>query len=274
MSEIINNSASTTYTFNGSPTVYAATSNVLPINFENSTGLIITKTPSISEFSIGDIITYSVNITNSTGSYLNGVRIIDNLGNGNLAYVISSARLTYNGQTYPVSPVATNPLTFTLQQLPNGASMTLTYRAQVVFNLPSSVNSITNSISGIGYTSNGTVSGFANATIQKKNSLDFSINKTADSTSVFPKEIFRYYITLENNTDNEANINSVTDNMPDEFTLLSVIIKTGTNPEIDLAPSDYTVTNGNLLTIPSATGPAITVPANSSTVITLVGYMG
>ena len=274
MSEIINNSASTTYTFNGSPTVYAATSNVLPINFESSNGLIITKTPSTTEFSIGDIITYTINISNSTGSYLNGVRIIDNLGNGNLAYVISSARLSINGQSYPVSPVATNPLTFTLQQLPNGSSMTLTYRAQVIFNLPSTVSTITNSITGIGYKSNGTVTGYANSTIQKKNSLDFSINKSADTASVFPKEIFRYYITLENNTDNIANISSVTDNMPDEFTLLSVSVTIGSNPEFDLSSSDYTISSGNLLTLPSATGPVITVPSNSSTVVTLTGYMG
>lgn len=274
MSEIINNSASTTYTFDGSSTVYAATSNILPINFESSTGLMITKTPSVSEFSAGDIITYTVNITNSTGSFLNGVRIIDNLGNGNLAYVLSSANLTYNGQTYPVSPIATNPLTFTLQQLPNGASMTLTYRAQVIFNLPSGVSSITNSVSGIGYTSNGTVTGFANSTIQKKNSSQLSINKTADSTSVFPKEIFRYYITLENNTSTQANINSVLDNMPDQFTLLSVLLKIGSNAETTLNPTDYTVTDGNLLTIPSATGPAVTVPSQNRTIITLVGYMG
>lgn len=168
MSETINNSASTSYHFGDPTTVFSATSNVLPINYESSTGLNLTKTSNTDTFSIGDILTYTITITNSSGSYLNGVRIIDDIGGGNLAYVLSSASLTYNGQSYPVTPVATSPLTFTLQQLPSGATMTLTYRSQVVFNLPPTVSLITNTVRGIGYTSTGTINGFASNTIKKK----------------------------------------------------------------------------------------------------------
>ena len=78
MSETINNSASTTSPLNGA--TIAANSNVLPVNFEPNTGLVITKTSNTSLFSIGDIITYTITITNSSSSYLTGVRIIDNLG--------------------------------------------------------------------------------------------------------------------------------------------------------------------------------------------------
>ena len=168
MAETINNSASTVYNINGGASE-SATSNVLPINLQSSTGLTITKTANPTTFLAGDIITYTVTITNNSASFLNGVRIIDNLGGGNLAYVLSSASLTAGSITYPVNPVATNPLTFTLQQLGVGATMTLTYRAQVIFNLPSTVSMITNTVQGIGYTASGTITGFANTPIEKKN---------------------------------------------------------------------------------------------------------
>ena len=163
-----------------------ANSNVLPVNFESNTGLVITKTSNKPTFSAGEIITYTVTITNGSSSYLNGVRIIDNLGGGNLAYVVSSGSLTTSTQTYPVSPISTNPLTFTLQQLGVGETMTLTYKAQVIFNLPPTVSLITNSIEGIGYPYSGTIKGYASCTIQKKTDVDFSITKSSNVEDIGP----------------------------------------------------------------------------------------
>ena len=272
MAEIINNTASTTYTFSGSNVSDVAQSNTLPINLQSSSGLNLTKNSNVSEFLPGDIITYTVTITNNTGSYLNGVRIIDNLGGGNLAFVLGSATLTTASQTYPVSPIATNPLTFTLQQLAVGSSMTLTYKCQVIFNLPSSVSMITNSVQGIGYPSSGTKTGFANHTIQKKTESDFSITKSSNVTDVLPMQVFNYYLTLSNNTNTVAEIGSVTDDLPDNFVLTQISLKIGSGASITLDPSDYTISGGNILTIPSASGPNVTVPANSNTIITITGY--
>jgi uncharacterized repeat protein (TIGR01451 family) len=101
MSQTINNSASTVYTLGGEPSS-TATSNVLPINYTSSEGLILTKTSDKNTFSAGDIITYTITIKNNSSSYLNGVRIIDNLGGNNLAYVLSSASLsTSSGSALP-----------------------------------------------------------------------------------------------------------------------------------------------------------------------------
>lgn len=272
MSQTINNSANTTYSLDGS-TTNTASSNVLPLNYETSQGLNITKTASSSTFSIGDIITYTVTITNNSSYYLTGVRIIDNLGGGNLAYVLSSASLTAGSQIYSVTPIATSPLTFTLQQLGVGATMTLTYKCQVVFNLPSTVSLITNSVQGIGYTSTGTVTGFANATIQKKNSVEFSITKTANVSDVRQNQTFNYYLTLTNNTSNVARITSITDNLPSNFHLISVSLKIGAGTDTTLESNEYTLSSANLLTVPSSTGPTITVPANSTTVLTITGYL-
>ncbi len=273
MAEIINNSASTSYTYEGSGEVLNATSNNVPINFETTGGITIQKSVTPTTFTVGDILSYSITITNSGTNYLNGVRIIDDLGEGYLAYVLGTGSLTTSSQTYAVNPIATSPLTFTLQQLAVGETMTLNYRAQVVFNLPPNVTSITNTAKAIGYPYSGTVVDYSSATIQKKNSVSFSIVKSATETEVTPNQNFSYLITLNNGNTVQANVNNITDNLPDNFTLTEVRVQIGGASPIVLNSSDYTLSGGNLLIVPSATGPSITVPANGSTVLTLSGYL-
>lgn len=272
MATTINNEASTTYQLTGSSETATVSSNVNSIVLEDAQGLTITKTGTPTEFVAGDIITYTVDITNNSASFLTGVRVIDNIGGGNLAYVIGSATLTTSSLTYSVAPVATNPLTFTLQQLNVGASMTLTYRCQVIFNLPVSVTSITNSVQGIGYTSTGTINGFSSFTIQKKSSGDFLLAKSASQTEVFPNQVFSYHLTLTNSNSENATALETTDQLPADFVITSVSLKIGSGSTTTLSSSDYILSSGNLLTIPSSVGPMVTVPANGNTVITVTGY--
>ena len=272
MPTTINNQATATYQFDGSSEFNTISTNQNSVVLEDSQGLTLTKTASPTTFLAGDIITYTVNITNSSASFLTGVRIIDNLGGGNLAYVLGSATLTTATQTYPVTPIATNPLTFTLQQLNVGATMTLTYRAQVIFNLPSTVTTITNTVNGIGYTSTGTVTGYANRTIQKKNSLDFSFDKSASETNVFPNQVFSYRLAFINSTGSSVSVPSVTDQLPTNFVITAITLQIGNGTIITLSSDDYTVSATNLLTLPTTSGPTVTVPANSTTIITINGY--
>lgn len=270
MAEIINNSASTVYTING--VTNTANSNVLPVSYESNSGLVLTKTSNTDTFSVGEIINYEIIIKNASSSYLNGVRIIDDLGGGNLAYVLSSANLTVGGLTYPVTPISTNPLTFTLQQLGVGESMKLSYNAQVIFNLPPSVSLITNSVTGIGYPYSGTIKGYTSNTIQKKTDVDFTFTKSSNVTEVGSNQNFSYFLTLENNTSSPATISSITDNLPSNYNLTSVSLKIGSGPEIVLSGTDYLISLSNVLTIPSPSGPFISVPSNGTSVITLTGY--
>ncbi len=267
----INNSATTTYQFVGSSTTETVTSNVNQITLEDVSGLVVSKTSSPTTFSAGDIITYTVRITNNTGTFLTGVRIIDDLGGGNLAYVSGSASLS-STTTYPVSPSQTSPLTFALQQLNNGQSMTLTYKAQVVFDLPVSFSTITNSVRAIGYTSTGTVNGSASSRINRRGVSGLSIRKTASETEVLPRENFTYYITLTNGSDNAVADSTTTDQLPPNFVISSVELKIGTSDYQTLVATDYVVSNNNLFTIPSISGPIVTVPANGETVIAINGY--
>ena len=270
MAEIINNSASTVYTING--VTNTANSNVLPVSYESNSGLVLTKTSNTDTFSVGEIINYEIIIKNASSSYLNGVRIIDDLGGGNLAYVLSSANLTVGGLTYPVTPISTNPLTFTLQQLGVGETMKLSYSAQVIFNLPPSVSLITNSVTGIGYPYSGTIKGYTSNTIQKKTDVDFTFTKSSNVTEVGSNQNFSYFLTLENNTSSPATISSITDNLPSNYNLTSVSLKIGSGPEIVLSGTDYLISLSNVLTIPSSSGPFISVPSNGTSVITLTGY--
>ncbi len=273
MAETINNSATMSYNIEGSEEELTATSNDFPITFNNTQGITVTKTASPTEFAVGDIITYTVRITNSGTNFLSGVRIIDNLGGGYLSYVLGSGSLTTSSLTYPVSPIATSPLTFTLQQLNAGNTMTLTYKCQVVFNLPNSVSSITNTLQAIGYTSNSTVNAFASSTITRRSTGNVLVTKSSNVSSVVPNQPFSYLITLSNSNAQALEVKSVTDNLPSNFTLTGATLKIGAGSETTLTSSDYTLTGDNLFTLPASGGPTVTVPAQGTTVIRLTGYL-
>jgi len=273
MATTITNTSSASYQLEGSTEILSTTSNVQSTVLENTQGLTLTKTASVQEFSVGEIVTYTITITNNSGQFLNGVRIIDNLGGGNLAYVVGTGRLTVGTLTYAVTPVATNPLTFTLQQLNVGATMTLTYNCQVIFNLPTSVQTITNAVQGIGYTSTGTVTGFTSATIKKKEfDGNLSLNKSANRTNVFPGQVFSYILTLTNNTVTTANAISIVDQLPANFVVTSVTLRIGSGATIELTDEEYTLIGTNQITVPSTTGPSIIVPAGQTAIVTITGY--
>ena len=272
MATTVTNQSSTSYTLAGSSEVFTATSNENAITLQDLQGINITKSANVNTFSNGSIITYTITITNNSGQFFTGVRVIDDLGDGKLAYVVSSARLTTGTLTYPVNPVSISPLTFTLQQLNVGQTMTLTYNAQVVFNLPLTTTSITNSVEAIGYTSAGTITGFTSETVQRTGGGGLVLNKTASRTTVLPNQVISYILSLTNNSTEEATALSTTDQLPANFVVTGVSLKIGSGATIQLDATDYTISASNLLTIPSSSGPIITVPAGGTTVITISGY--
>lgn len=272
MATIMNN-ATASYTLVSDTTERTISSNDLEITYNTSNGISLVKTASPTSFSAGSIITFRIRITNTSSTYFTGVRIIDNLGGGNLAYVLSSATITTSTQTYTVTPIATSPLTFTLQQLGVGASMTLEYKAQVIFNLPSSVTEITNSVEGIGYTSSGTVSGFSNTTITRNSTSSVEMTKSATATNVVPNQTFTYNLTITNGENETATLTNITDKLPTSFTLTQVQVNIGTGSTRTLSSSDYSLSGTNELVVSSIDGERITVPANGSTILSITGYL-
>ena len=273
MPTTVTNQTTAEYVLDGSSEILNAQSNEHDVVLQDIQGITLIKTSNTNTFNAGQIITYTVQITNNSSQFFNGVRIIDNLGGGNLAYVVGSASLTVGSLTYPVTPVATNPLTFTLQELNVGGTMTLRYNCQVIFNLPATVNNITNTVQGIGYTSTGTVTGFASRTITRTPSSNLTLTKGSTLTSVLPNQVFSYILTFTNNTTGIISLSSVTDQLPSNFVITNISYRIGNGSTTSLTSSDYTLTGTNFLTIPSGTGPNISVPANSSTIITITGYL-
>lgn len=269
----IMNTATASYILVSDTTERTISSNDLEITYNTSNGISLVKTASPTSFSAGSIITFRIRITNTSSTYFTGVRIIDNLGGGNLAYVLSSATITTSTQTYTVTPIATSPLTFTLQQLGVGASMTLEYKAQVIFNLPSSITEITNNVEGIGYTSSGTVSGFSNTTITRNSTSSVEMTKGATATNVVPNQTFTYNLTITNGENETATLTNITDKLPTSFTLTQVQVNIGTGSTRTLSSSDYTLSGSNELVVSSIDGERITVPANGSTILSITGYL-
>ena len=268
------NKATVNYKFSGSTNTYTNNSNVSTVELKAENGISITKTSQSTTFVPGGTINYVVTIKNTGTSWFSGVRIIDNLSDaGYLTYVSGSALLYYNSQYVAPEIASTNPLIFTLSPLSSGQTMILSYTCKVPSNISSTVNSITNSVEGIGYTYNAKVTGYSSYTVTRSSVANLTITKSASSTSVSPGEIYNYTLTLSNQGTTMANVSSLVDELPSNFTISSIKLKIGSGSTTTLSNSDYILDSNNKLTIPSGTGPSITVPANGTTVVTITGSL-
>ncbi len=278
MAENIMNTSTVNYSFSGSPETRSETSNVSTVSLRAENSISVSKVAQNDTFIPGDTVTYALTIANTGASYFTGVRIVDNLGGGGyLTYVPGSAMLFYNQQYLRPEIASTNPLTFTLSPLSPGQTMILTYSARVSNALPASVQTITNKVDATGYTYNSTVTDTSSADITRSSVSSLGIVKSSTSDSVAPGEIFSYNITLTNQGTTTANVQSVTDSLPSNFKVSSVKLKVGNGTTTTLSNSDYVLDGNNNFTLPSSTGPTITVPGSTSagagtTVVTITGY--
>lgn len=273
MARNVTNQSTVTYTYAGSGVQHTASSNVNTVTVRDTAGLNIVKYTQTESWLPGDIITYSVNINNVGSYYFTGVRITDDRGGGHLTYIPGSAMLYIGGQMLAAQVASTIPLVFTLSPLPAGEMMILTYSMQVSSSIPSSVTSITNIVDGIGYTWDSTATAQSGSTVPRSTSANVSVAKTSSASSIDPGQMFSYIITLTNNGIVDANVGDVTDTLPVGYALGSVQLKIGSGPTTTLSPTDYILDPSNNFTVPSLTGPTITVPAGGQTVVTLTGHM-
>lgn len=281
MAKEVTNQATVKYTYSGSSEQKSETSNVATISVMDESALSITKYTQSSTFTPGGTVTYHIDIENLGSQYFTGVKITDNLGGTPqyLTYVPGSATLYYNDQILAAEVASTNPLVFTLSPLASGKKMILTYTVRVSSSIPSSVTTITNTATGEGFTATDKVTDTSSTDISRRTSADIEITKQASASTVSIGQVYSYTINLNNSGLVVANVSSITDVLPTNFKLVSVQLKVGSGSTTTLATSDYTIGDNNLLTVPSSTGPTITVPASSSsgvgkTVLTITGYIG
>ena len=262
MATEVNNQATVNYTFGGSTRTITETSNVNVVSVQPLNEISLNKYTQDNTFTPGGTVTFFIDIKNTGSQYFTGVRIIDTLPQY-LTYISGTAILYYNGQAIAAQVSSTSPLTFTLSPLPGGNQMILSYSCRVSNTIPSSISTLTNNVEGIGYAAMGETRDTASATITRSTSANLLITKESNKSSVAINENYSYIITLANSGLSEANVTTVSDQLPENFQISSITLKVGSSVT-QLNPSDYSLDSNNMLTIPSSTGPEINVPASGS----------
>lgn len=256
----IENFATVRYTSGG--VTETKISNIAEISVESAVGF--TKTSLGSTYGDNSILTYILTLTNSSGSVINGSTITDNLG----TYVFGSTELTpleyvapavllINGQDVSVqlgvdASVLGN-LTFTIPTIPAGATANIIYKAQVNDFAPLAVNStITNTST---FESNSECAdSTASSTVSVANAANIQIIKQMCPNPVICGDTITYTIRIYNYGNTAAENVILTDDFnpaPDNITV--------SRDGVLLLGTDYTYIAGTL-TVPSASGTAVTVP--------------
>ena len=265
----LNNQASIRYNYSGAGTG-TAVSNTVTTNLLDRYTLAATKTPLSSTFRPGENVTYVIRVENNGSGDLYNVTIADDLGGGAdtpLVYNPASLRAYVDSIPVTISPVVQGgTLTAVLPApLPAGTAAILVYTAQVRPDVDFTLQSITNTVA---VTANGgsaagpavTVTPSPTATLLRDSYAEVTLYKEADKQSVMAGEPLTYTFTLTNQGNQAADSVTLTDQLPTGFSVTQVSVSAGGATTV-LAPGDYTVAADNTITIPSATGKAITVPA-------------
>lgn len=266
----LNNQASIRYNYSGAGTG-TAVSNTVTTNLLDRYTLTATKTPLSSTFRPGENVTYVVRVENNGSGDLYNVTVSDDLGGGGasapLIYNPASLRAYVNSTPVTLSPVAqAGTLTAALPApLPAGTAAILVYTAQVRPDVDFALQSITNTaaVTANGGSATGpavTAAPAPTATLLRDSYADVALYKEADKQSVMAGEPLTYTFTLTNQGNQAADSVTLTDQLPTGFSVTQVSVTSGGATTV-LAPGDYTVAADNTITIPSAAGKAITVPA-------------
>lgn len=283
MATIITNSGNISYNFNG--TVSTASSNNVQTTINDTNSLSAIKTAHMLTYRPGDNITYTFLVTNTGQSDLYNITIQDDMGKASnrLTYLAGSAFYIKNGVQIQVNPSEPAPNTFSdIGVLHPGESFTLTYVAKAPNSFVPVGTTIDNSaiINAHVGSAEGeliTVDPVPESVVQVADFADVTISKSSSESDVTIGENFNYVFTLTNTGNIEATDVVLTDRLPDNFAIDSIVSETG-GVETSFNESDYLIDElKNTLTLPTS-DKTITVPAaqdlfNGITTITITGHI-
>lgn len=284
MATIISNTGNITYNYNGQSA--SANSNTVLTTITDQNSLSAIKTAHMKTYKPGENITYTFLVTNTGQSDLHNITIEDDLGKtGNrLTYLNESAIYTKNGVQIQIDPVAGVPYTFTEAGILHpGESFTLTYVASAPKDFVPSGTVIDNGAvvsARVGSPTGQVITSTPNpeAVVTVTDYADVTISKTSSNPQVSTGQDFDYTFTLTNSGNIEATNIVLTDTLPTNFVINSIISNTN-NTQTTYTSADYTLDSStNTLTLPAGSGTPLNVPpatesSNGITTITINGYI-
>ncbi len=280
MATTIQNQASIRYQSEG--TAQDATSNVVTTEVIDQYTLSATKIALKPTFRSGENMTYVTRIENVGNGPITNIEIRDDLGQGQLSYLLGTIRLYLDGvEMDPVITATDDALSITYNGTLNpGQHLNLVYMTRVLPNIGEAITTITNTqtITGRGGSTEGpivSVTPQPNATITRGNYAEVQVLKEASAPSIVSGQPLTYTFTLTNTGNTNASDVVLQDTLPQGFTVTQVQSTTG-QVTTTYDASQYTIDENNTITLPNQTGTAIIVPPMSQsgpgmTVITITG---
>lgn len=253
----ITNQATIQYNTTGSSTVLNAVSNIT--STEVITTLALSKTPLSTAYTPGDTVSYSVYLTNNSGSELSNLTFSDDMGGSltPLSYVDNSALAYVNGVLADVS-VSANTVFSITDTVAAGATVILVYSARTS---QTESQTITNTVTATAQNAAATLTESATSTITQSPFSYVNVYKQASQASVTQGSLLTYTLTLQNTGTAAAQNVVITDKLPDNFTVTAVAVTQG-GTTVNYTASDYTIdTSTNTITLPTGSTKTISVPA-------------
>ena len=265
----VTNQAHVSFSYDGDEVVRTNHSNVVTTTIKDRYSLLVEKTAADDCFRPGDTITYFVRVVNNGCACLNDFLVADTLGgDSGLSYVVGTARVFIGGEMISVSPTSTSPLNFSIPNVVGkNDAFILQYNTVVSNDISVDVNEITNvvtvSASPCGCDCEDgdlRIEESSEFTITKCEYAEVLITKATTNDEVCCGEGVSYILTLTNTGTIDARNVVVTDVLPEAFNLTEVSMENNGVKYI-YDPSEYSLDETNLLTLPNDVGAEILVPA-------------
>lgn len=278
MATTVTNQASVSFEYDGAPAPITNDSNVVSAVINDEYSFDLELTSSSTSYRPGETITYFVKITNTGSAGLSNINISDDMASGVIDYIAGTAQMIYNDNITALAPSNINPLVLTLPMtLPAGESVIVTYNTDVDEFLTARVTEIINTVTVTAAAGTGTVSKTASLTLTIEDYADVLIEKFQSADNVNNNGTITYTLVLTNKGNLDATNVVVTDQLPTQFAITSIISDNNGSAHTYSA-SEYELSDTNVLTLPNASGTPIVVSAddgtgNNITTITITGTL-